>query len=564
MSARLWYRAIPVQLSELRLEYILQTTSGTEKEIDQQEQEKMLESKEGELEEDEVEVTQSESEVAEANPELLTTSDQIVAAAEQLMPLDFSWIHNGCKLIAKVGRQENPYAAICKSAPFFASNGCWMVKVKWEGWRNNGMNTIECSCCEQIDLTETAASRRRSSCRLVATAKVASRSKCQKSRGKHALPTTKPTGAADGKRSLPTKSTGAANGKQNRFLFPSEHDENEEEEDSSYPAKLATIVTPERVDEPFARGHIDDDFLDTDVYSIEYNVQQRCTKEARLELDDVLMSPCRASRAAVAKYLDENDIFYTSGYDEEDEVDEEDEYEDSRKPAAISSDMETSLSITGRASRAAVANYQDVSDIDTGGYDEDNEVDAEDEYEDSRKPAAISSDTETSLSITGRGKGAWAEHQYEKAKRSLCALPGMLEQEVVIALKTVGRPYGLQSAMQEIYRRRGWVEPGEFVPSVGMRVQKMFSGKNYLGKVTKDAELVDQENGAPGEEVMMWQVTFDDGEIDDMTLDELFRCRVDRPRILAPCRGRQFQMLEIFSGECFVHLTSRLAALFLL
>ena len=49
----------------------------------------------------------------------------------------------------------------------------------------------------------------------------------------------------------------------------------------------------------------------------------------------------------------------------------------------------------------------------------------------------------------------------------------------------------------------------------------------------------------------MWQVTYDDGDIDDMTWQELFQHRADRPIRNAGCRGRVLQCLELFSGKNF-------------
>jgi hypothetical protein len=111
-----------------------------------------------------------------------------------------------------------------------------------------------------------------------------------------------------------------------------------------------------------------------------------------------------------------------------------------------------------------------------------------------------------------------------------------------------------------------WTEPtgGCFAPEIGLRVRKMFDGRNYFGTVTKDSELKEvppeveggseAEEGKP-KEVMMWEVTFDDGDIDDMDWNDLFRCRADRPTRTAPCRGRRLQSLELFCGTCcYMHV----------
>ena len=149
---------------------------------------------------------------------------------------------------------------------------------------------------------------------------------------------------------------------------------------------------------------------------------------------------------------------------------------------------------------------------------------------------------------------------YDKAKRAVCALPGMNEAIVTAAMDKVGEPYGLQAIMNEIRKARsstaGLSEErisGKFDPERGMRVRKMFDGKNYYGTVTNDGEYKasqeDLENGKEERMVMYWEVTFEDGDVDDMTWDELFQCRADRPLRTVPSRGRQLQMVELFSGR---------------
>jgi len=148
------------------------------------------------------------------------------------------------------------------------------------------------------------------------------------------------------------------------------------------------------------------------------------------------------------------------------------------------------------------------------------------------------------------------KQQFEKAKTSLLSLPGLVESEILSALKAVGPPFGLQAVIRMIQKKaqdRQWLEPsGErFAPKVGMRVRKMFDGKNFYGTVTKDKEKI-VVPGDPPREVMMWEVTFDDGDVDDMDWYELFRYRANRPIQTAPCRGRQLQCLELFSGRGIV------------
>ena len=145
--------------------------------------------------------------------------------------------------------------------------------------------------------------------------------------------------------------------------------------------------------------------------------------------------------------------------------------------------------------------------------------------------------------------------QYEEARRSICLMPGMRVEEVAEALEEVGPPYGLQTVMNAIQQSRistVWTEPmtGRFLPEVGSRVRKMFSGRNFHGVVTKEAEPVSISDDMGSRDVLMWEVTYEDGEKDDMDWNELFQCRADRPVRLAPCRGRQLHCLEIFCGTC--------------
>ena len=46
----------------------------------------------------------------------------------------------------------------------------------------------------------------------------------------------------------------------------------------------------------------------------------------------------------------------------------------------------------------------------------------------------------------------------------------------------------------------------------------------------------------------MTQVTFDDGDVEDMDFRELLACRASRPIRPNPVRGRQLCALELFSG----------------
>jgi hypothetical protein len=179
-----------------------------------------------------------------------------------------------------------------------------------------------------------------------------------------------------------------------------------------------------------------------------------------------------------------------------------------------------------------------------------------------RKPAAVSADPRA-LRQEEDGNVSKNESvldrsakQYEQARRSICLMPGMRVEEVAEALEKVGPPYGLQTVMNTIQQSRkstDWTEPmtGRFLPEVGTCVRKMFNGKNFHGVVTKEAERISiSDDMGISHNVLMWEVTYEDGEKDDMDWNELFQCRADRPVRLAPCRGRQLQCLEIFCGTC--------------
>ena len=138
----------------------------------------------------------------------------------------------------------------------------------------------------------------------------------------------------------------------------------------------------------------------------------------------------------------------------------------------------------------------------------------------------------------------------------------MDKEEVVKALKQVRPPYGLQSITHAVHQAQDakkWTKPtcGSFAPKIGLHVRKMFDGKNYFETVTKDADFkeVPPELEGAGEkeegkakEGMMWEVSFDNGDIDDMDWNELSRCWADRPTRTGPCQGRPLQSLEFFSG----------------
>jgi hypothetical protein len=74
----------------------------------------------------------------------------------------FAWIHaGGSKFIVKAGREDIPYPAFPISDPFL-SGSCWMVRIKWEGWSSRKYSSVECSCCERIDMGEGNTRRKRS------------------------------------------------------------------------------------------------------------------------------------------------------------------------------------------------------------------------------------------------------------------------------------------------------------------------------------------------------------------------------------------------------------------
>ena len=103
---------------------------------------------------------------------------------------------------------------------------------------------------------------------------------------------------------------------------------------------------------------------------------------------------------------------------------------------------------------------------------------------------------------------------------------GVTEDEVVTALNQMTPPYGLNQAMRLIHKAK--VEAAEadmpsrekFVPGIGLRVRKAYHGSMYHGTVTKDAEMLEVD----GQMTRMWEVTFDDGEKEDMDFEELMMC----------------------------------------
>ena len=161
---------------------------------------------------------------------------------------------------------------------------------------------------------------------------------------------------------------------------------------------------------------------------------------------------------------------------------------------------------------------------------------------------------------------------YEQAKEHLCALSCMTEEEVVIALQEIKSPYDINDTIAQVYRNRdnngianngtvkATVQPEEsigsspgngrlFMPKVGLRIRRLYGGRNYLATVTKDMRIVEEssDDGVP-RQYKVWQVTYDDGDVDDMTWSELCQHCVHSPIRNSVSRGRTLQCLELFSG----------------
>jgi hypothetical protein len=464
--------------------------------------------------------------------------------------LPFAWIRDGCKLMVKIGNQNIPYAAFAKSDPYVCDEGCWMVNVKYEGWNNNtGQDIVECSRCVRIDLTESNRQRRSRSQLQTPVGKVAGKTNSQPLRERRTpvCKTTKP-------KTNVVYSLGPVAGQQHCKKRGTSLISSEGGNDSVPAAVAAAVAIPRnssfRVAQQVATGRASMAIeIDSDSSNDDDEVP-RPVKESRSLWTSGSRSRHWTSQTT-SNFGDRSDETITTeqlcsdgerlgsdgrGSDGDDEDDDDDL---NRKPAAISS-LKDRRYKESKQSDETITSEQLGSDGERFGTDHrGSDGDDEDDDDDlNRTPSAISSQK---------------DRRYKKAKQSLCAMPGLSEQEVVNALEKVGPPYGLQTVMHEINVHRNsqrWVEPGLFEPYVGMAVQKMFNGKNWQGKVTKDGEhvMTEGENGEPAKEVMMWEVTFEDGEKEDMELGELLRCSSDRPRIPAPCRGRQLQCLELFCG----------------
>ena len=138
--------------------------------------------------------------------------------------------------------------------------------------------------------------------------------------------------------------------------------------------------------------------------------------------------------------------------------------------------------------------------------------------------------------------------EYQRAAQHLNNLPNVWPEEVAKALEMVGPPYGMQQVtrvIREIREEETWKEPGLFQPHEGMEVREFVDGEYFTGLVTGGEETVEDN----GKICKAWRVLFEDGDEFDYTWKELLRCRTWRQRVVAPCRGRAFQCLELFSGK---------------
>ena len=170
---------------------------------------------------------------------------------------------------------------------------------------------------------------------------------------------------------------------------------------------------------------------------------------------------------------------------------------------------------------------------------------------DSNKPAASKDNSSKQPVEKPKAKKRHKGHaaDYETAKKDLCYRMGVTEEEVVAALNKMEPPYGLNKAMQLIHKAKedpkSYQEKKEkFSPKIGLRIRKNYMGSTYYGTVTKNAEFVEVD----GDRVQMWEVTFDDGEVEDMDFNELMMYDANRPTRTHPLRGRQLCALELFSG----------------
>ena len=184
---------------------------------------------------------------------------------------------------------------------------------------------------------------------------------------------------------------------------------------------------------------------------------------------------------------------------------------------------------------------EDRSSLQTFSVDNDGDGD--------RKMAAVEIEASQELSKAALAQMNYDQlTPYEKAKQHLNNLPNVWPDEVAKALEIVGPPYGLQEVtrvIREIREEETWKEPGLFQPHKGMEVRAFMNGEYHTGLVTSEEEDVEYK----GKVIKAWHVVFEDEDEADFSWDELLRCRTWKQRSVAPCRGRAFQCLELFSGK---------------
>ena len=144
------------------------------------------------------------------------------------------------------------------------------------------------------------------------------------------------------------------------------------------------------------------------------------------------------------------------------------------------------------------------------------------------------------------------EEMYEGAFNAFSKMPGLEEDEVKEALEAVGYPYGSQAVMQEISIRRmagksnDQERQAESEVQIGMIVRKQFDDGIFFGRVTKEVE--ESVCSGYGEPKKAWQGLYFDGDTEEMNEEELKHFSFEAPKTIASCRGRKFQMLELFCG----------------
>lgn len=142
---------------------------------------------------------------------------------------------------------------------------------------------------------------------------------------------------------------------------------------------------------------------------------------------------------------------------------------------------------------------------------------------------------------------------FKTAKTSLLFMPGISEEEAQEALQAVGHPYGLNSAMAYIREKRGktdtYTNRAKFMPHAGMGVRVGDGRTQCLGQVTSEGRMKEIDGG----KLRMWEVTYEDGEKEELDWRQLFEARADRPRRTTQnLSGRPLECLEIFSGRGIV------------